>query len=40
MSPTIAKIVDEKIDKAVGLLEKKDIDLCITFAWEKAWRRE
>jgi len=40
MSPTIAEIVNEKIDQAVGLLEAKDIDLWITFVRETSLTKD
>jgi Xaa-Pro dipeptidase len=40
MSPTVAEIVNEKIDQAVGLLEAKDIDLWITFVRETSLSKD
>lgn len=40
MAPTIAEIVNEKIDQAVGLLEEKQIDLWITFVRETSLTKD
>src|SRR5258708_7079727 len=40
MPPIMAQIVNEKIDQAVALLEKHDIDLWITFVRETSLSKD